>query len=70
MPSPSLHLKPPGQEVPVLVEVDGELRQGLLWAWCWVWPGEWRAWVKGDGLEGRAWPVDTVRIRSDDSAGE
>ena len=59
-----LRLKPPGQEVPVLVQLDdGTLVEGVLWAWCRDYLGNWRAWVRGPGLESRAWPVERLSAR-------
>ncbi len=60
-------MKPPGAEVPVLVRLDdGRLVEGSLWAWQLVLGGEWRAWVRGPGLERVAWPVDRLRERPTD----
>lgn len=61
-----LHLKPPEQEVPVEVFLDGVWVPGVLWAWQKDWADRWCGWVRGEGLPERGWPVDLIRRRDGD----
>ena len=58
-------MRGPDDEVPVTVTLpDGTTADGMLFAWCRQYDGTWRAWVRGDRLNGHAFEARHVHPRA------